>query len=130
MRLREANGKMAIQLTKAEIDAAIASISEGIEVMEAIGEQHTQLPDGQLTRLQTDRIALTALREARARMEGCDRCRQPNCDTCQKLNTDEMCFVYEKCRQAKYKQRNWVHDVDHYKAFPYCKWCGRKLEVV
>jgi len=115
-------------MTKAEIDAAIASISEGIEVLEAIGEQHTQLPNGQLTRLQTDRIALAALQETRDRMEGCDRCQQQNCNTCRRMNADGMCIVHERCRQATYKHQEWLHDSDHYRPYPYCRWCGRQLE--
>lgn len=72
--------------------------------------------------------ALTALREARDRMEGCDRCQQQNCDTCRRMNADGMCIIYERCRQATYKHREWLHDRDHYRPYPYCRWCGRQLE--
>ncbi|MGI6691176.1 MAG: hypothetical protein ACOX63_10135 [Christensenellales bacterium] len=102
-------------MTKDEIDAAIASISEGIEVLEAIGEQHAQLPDGQLTRLQTDRIALAALREARDRMEGCKYCTKHN-------NIPDA--VWDACDFMYVESYNEYIFND----MKFCPWCGRQME--
>lgn len=103
-------------MNKDKLDAAIAIISEGIEVLEAIGEQHTQLPAGQLTRLQTDRIALSALREARDRMEGCKHCKDA-------IEDEDMTIPMAPLRSADGRWTVRRLEVP----YKYCANCGRKL---
>lgn len=56
------------------IQKAIDNISEGIDILELIESQKETLSDGELTRLQSDKLAVEALKDLLARRGGCCWC--------------------------------------------------------
>ena len=56
------------------IQKAIDNISMGVEILELIESQKAILSDGELTRLQSDKLAVEALKELLSRRCGCEYC--------------------------------------------------------
>jgi hypothetical protein len=101
-------------MNKAELDKAIANISEGIKILDTLKEQHMRFSDGELTRLQSDKIALACMKQVRARQELADADIVMNAETGRMIEVCPECLFIMEYTKRKPK---------------YCVECGRRLEA-
>lgn len=108
--------------SKNELDQAIKTLASSISCASKHAESKAVV-----IQLETARAALSAMEKERNREKGCDQCKH-HCDTCKRMNADGICIVYDMCSQAKHKQKEWLHNRDLYRPYPFCRFCGRRLE--
>lgn len=117
-----------------EIDrlkTAIANIAEGVDVLEAVTGQEDDLPDGRLTRLQSDRIALECMREVLEREQGCEYCKRIPPKDLIVIDGDDVDGEYQITVDI-YGEDLRVYDNEfpgfsESEPIKYCPKCGRKL---